>query len=101
MKSGIDWNTRPAPWCWIGPQFRKECIDIVNNNIFVIGIHSSSYLIQRRKNANITQKYLAKLIGCHETHIYHIESGISGASTQMWKKIDGALEYIEKKNKVT
>lgn len=25
MTTAIDWATRPAPWCWIGPQLASEC----------------------------------------------------------------------------
>lgn len=29
-RTAIDWSQKPEPWCWIGPQFKREVDAICN-----------------------------------------------------------------------
>ena len=60
-KTDIDWAAKPAPWCWVGQQFRRE-IDSFPPTPVPFGRKVRT----ARKMMGITQSQLAVMVGYPE-----------------------------------
>jgi hypothetical protein len=87
----IDWSTRPHPWTWIGPQFRRECEAIVGRPTTV-----AATVKARRLALGLTQMQLALAAGYPKTSATHaafnVEEGALGVQAQ---RILAALDRLE------
>lgn len=83
--TAIDWATKPAPWCWIGPQLRRECEEIVAQPLSVRS---------RRMALGITQQELAEAAGyASNSQVGYIESGVVMSGPE--KRICETLDRLE------
>lgn len=49
-------------------------------------------LIELRKDANFSQEQLAKLAGCSQSHISHLETGVRRVTERQIRNLAGALD---------
>ena len=91
MKTAIDWSTRPEPFCWIGPQFRRECEAIAGKPKTI-----AATVKARRAALGLSQAQLAVAAGYRETRqgkpVFAVEEGAIGISAQ---RILAALDRLE------
>lgn len=79
VDTGIDWSAKPAPWCWIGPEFRRECRAIAEGND-PDGPRKkrpgrAELWRQDRQNRGLTQAQLAGRLGVSVATVNRIECG--------------------------
>ena len=70
--SVIDWASKPEPWSWIGPQFRRECERIAKEDAVPLPWR---LLAARRKALGLSQRSLAVEAGVSDTIIGNAELG--------------------------
>jgi DNA-binding XRE family transcriptional regulator len=84
QSTAYPWHERREPWRTIGREFAAECKAIASGvqTLPPPRQHAGAYedLRQSRIGKGLTQKALAKLVGCHQTSISDAEAG-KGSST--------------------
>ena len=101
MRTAIDWAARPAPWCWIGPAFAAEVHAICGREIAppadrlpdITGLDLRARMIK----AKLSPLALSKRVGCGSSMIRGLLSGSNTASSDLWARIDGALDAAMRK----
>jgi hypothetical protein len=82
VNTAIVWDLKPKPWCWRGPEFREECDAIASGLTPETGPQRArspeTNLRELREGRGLTQRALAKLIGCGQPQINRSEHGGGG-----------------------
>lgn len=93
MKTVIDWASKPEPWCWIGPQFKREVEAIIEQRLDLPVPTAPTALARRRHALGITQVELGALAGINSRRVSAIERGeIRGPKHQL---LVAALDRLE------
>jgi DNA-binding XRE family transcriptional regulator len=71
--SVVDWASKPEPWRWIGPQFRRECEVIARST--PLPLPPWRQLAERRKRLGLTQIALGRNAGLAPAAICNAERG--------------------------
>jgi len=64
--SVIDWSSRPEPWRWIGPQFRRDCERITGREPTAMPTRRAAAarsLAERREALGLTQMQFCAVVG--------------------------------------
>jgi hypothetical protein len=91
VKTAIVWDLRPWPWYRVGPEFRAECDAIASGATPETGPERARQpeadLLQLRVKRGLTQRALAKLVGCHQVEISRSEHGGAGKWPAIIRKV--------------
>lgn len=80
----IDWDAQPEPWRWIGPQFRRECEDIISR---FDGATSRRLVRDRRKSMGLSQDKVAEAVGCKQNNLSLFERTGTGLSSERVQRL--------------
>jgi hypothetical protein len=82
VKTAVVWDLQRTPWCWIGPEFAAECAAIASGSTpeFTPKARPAggNELRQLRVKRGLSQRAVAKLVGCSQTKVSRSERGGSG-----------------------
>lgn len=93
--SVIDWATKPAPWCWIGPQLRAECEAIIADKRLPIArrTNEGGKLRDRRIALGLTQSALASAAKISLQSIKNVEN--DRGTVRLMGCVKNAIERAE------
>ena len=89
-RTDIDWAAKSEPWCWIGPALRAEA-----ERILAGPPSFAPRLRAARKNHQLTQEALCRLVGCSERTIWAIENDVVDPTAEVRERLCAVLGIVE------
>ena len=89
-RTDIDWAAKSEPWCWIGPALRAEA-----ERILAAPPSFATRLRAARKNHQLTQVALGRLIGRDWEIINRIENDVVDPTAEVRERLCAVLGIEE------